>query len=161
MSRRPDNKSICSKYGFIINDPIVQRIKHGKSQNKGHKLLAKIHPRKSNGHKKGSYKIMPRTHYQEPKDIHLKSQRKNMITYWLCGQTGHTANRCPQGRESRENIGKKTQEYASRRCRIHFKEEVHLLEQNFVVHHNLLIRVYLNMNIGRIGECRTMQLHRY
>lgn len=82
-------------------------------------------------HKKGSYKIVPRTHYYEPKYIRLKSQRKNMITCWLCGQTRHTANKCPQGRESRENRGKKTQEYASRRPRIHFKEEVHLMKQIF------------------------------
>jgi len=107
MSRLPNNKSICNKYGLIIDDPIVQIRKHRKSQNKGHKQSAKNHPHKSNRHKKGSYKIVPRTHYYEPKDIHLKSQRKNMITYWLCGQTGHTANKCPQGRESRENRGKK------------------------------------------------------
>ena len=73
---------------------------------------------------------MPRAHYYEPKDIHLKSQRKNMITCWLCGYTEHTTNKFPQGRESRENRGKKTQEYACRRPRIHFKEEVHLMKQN-------------------------------
>lgn len=130
MSRLADNKSICSQYGLIIDDPIRQRRKHRKSQKKGHKQSAKSHPHKSNRHKKGSYKIVPRTHYYEPKDIHLKSQRKNMITCCLRGQIGHTANKCPQGRDSRENRGKRTQEYASRRPRIHFKEEVHMMKKS-------------------------------
>lgn len=92
--------------------------------------MAKNQPHMSNRHKKGSYKIVPRTHYYEPKDIHLNSQRKNMIPCWLRGHIRHTANKCPQGRESRENRGKKTQKYASRGPRIHFKEEVYVMKQN-------------------------------
>lgn len=38
--------------------------------------------------------------------------------------------KCHQGSESMENRGKKTKEYASRRPRIHFKEEVHTMKQN-------------------------------
>lgn len=38
-----------------------------------------------------------------------KQEQWNKLTCWLCGKTGHTANRCPVGEESKRDRGKNSQ----------------------------------------------------
>ena len=105
MSRFPDSKSICAKYGLSIEDPIRRK-------RKAKKILKRIRsvrrPQKNSQfgkppnrfRKRAHYKRVPNTHYYTPNDIKLKTfkaQEKKKLTCWLCGQPGHLANRCPQG----------------------------------------------------------------
>lgn len=116
MSRLPDNKSICSKYGLEIDDPIVQRRNSKKSSKKAQRQTTKnlkVCAYRTNQHKKGSQRYVPKNHYYEPNNIHLKTQRQDGILCWLCGQKGHTTNKFPKGKESNMNRGKKSQEVAS------------------------------------------------
>lgn len=67
--------------------------------------------------RKGYYRYIPKTHYYNPSDIHLRTSKQekwNKLTCWLCGQTGHTSSRCPQGEESKLERGKKTAVYAQK-----------------------------------------------
>lgn len=138
LSRLPDSKSICSKYRLSIDDSIVQKRKIRKNLNKIQKQRTRNLCDKTRKHsRKGYYRTMPNTHYFAPKDIHLKSQRQQMITCWLCGESGHTTNKFPKGKESKENRGRKTQEQflkitqrQVRRPLVQFTEEVHLMKQD-------------------------------
>ena len=80
MSRLPDQKSICHKYGLSLDDPIVKRRKAKKQAKKAQKQN-KIYPakykksRKGHQKRKGYYKYVPKTHYYQPVDIHLRSHK--------------------------------------------------------------------------------------
>ena len=61
---------------------------------------------------------MPKKHYNEPKDIHLQTHKKdqwNKLICWIYGQLGHTSNRCPLSEESKRNRGKKSFEAAKKK----------------------------------------------
>ena len=78
MSRFPDSKSICAKYGLSIEDPICKR-------RKAKKILKRIRSvRKPQRYsrfgkppnrfqKKAHYRKTPNTHYYTPNDIKLKT----------------------------------------------------------------------------------------
>jgi len=131
LSRPPDKKSICSKYGLTADDPLVKKRKSKKREKREFKETfyknkrnypqsKRKHLMKDRNHKnkkKGYYRYVPKTHYYNPSDIHLhttKQDKWNKVTCCLCGQNGHTASRCPQGEESKLNKGKKTVVYAQK-----------------------------------------------
>src|SRR5699024_1289682 len=129
LSKLPDRKSICSKYGLTVDDPLVKRRKSKKRAKKEFKETfyknRRNYPKNKRKYptrdkvpkRKGYYRYIPKTHYYNPSDIHLHSSKQekwNKITCWVCGQTGHTASRCPQGEESKRERGKKTAVYAQK-----------------------------------------------
>ena len=118
MSRFPDIKSICAKYGLSVEDPIRKR-------KRAKKILTKIKSHKYSQfgktpkrfHKKRYSKKAPNTHYYIPDDIKLKtfkSQQRQNITCWICGQERHLANKFPQGDASKKTRGKDSQVKARR-----------------------------------------------
>lgn len=98
----PDSKSICSRYGLNLDDPLVKRRKSKRRAKKERKQTTKFHKRtrrvssRTPMPHKGYYKYVPRIDYYKPSYIHLhgsKREKWNKLTYWLCGKTGHTSNK--------------------------------------------------------------------
>lgn len=78
ISRLLDNKSICNKYGLAIDDPKVKIRKDKKKSKKEKRQEYRKYPqRKRKGTNKGYYRYVPKTHYYEPKDIHLQTHKKD------------------------------------------------------------------------------------
>lgn len=91
LSHLLDRKSICEKYGFYISDPTRRKRKQWKETKERQKT-----------------KYKPRTHYDEPEDIKLKthfSQAKQQVQCWLCGKHGHVASSCPEHKNSKMTKG--------------------------------------------------------
>ena len=80
------------------------------SELKPHKPRRKPYKKPS---RKGYYKYVPKTHYYDAADIHPKEhklERMKGITCWICGKAGHTSNLCLEAKESRKNLGRKSQQ---------------------------------------------------
>lgn len=132
LSRLLDKKSICGKYGLTLDDPLVKQrkakkrakrefketfYKNRRNYPKNKKRFLKLRQGQASRIKRGYYKYIPRTHYYNPSDIHLhtnKQEKWNKITCWLCGKIGHTSSQCLEGEESKLNKGKKSQIFSQR-----------------------------------------------
>jgi hypothetical protein len=69
----PDQKSVCEQYGIYNTDlqPRQKRKEYKKDRNS-----------------KGRYKWVPRTHYYDPKDIHLKTHKAELKQKSNAGSVG-------------------------------------------------------------------------
>jgi hypothetical protein len=96
----PDQKSVCEQYGIYNTDiqPRKKRKEYKKDRNS-----------------KGRYKWIPRSHYYDPKDIHLKTHKAELrqkLKCWICGKEGHTAYHCPDNDAARKGKGKLSEQRA-------------------------------------------------
>lgn len=99
----PDQKSVCEQYG-IYNTDLQPRTRR------------KVYKKDRNQSSKGYYKYFPRSHFYEPKDIHLKTQKaeaKQQLKCWVCGKEGHTAFYCPDNEAARKGRGKLSEQRAA------------------------------------------------
>jgi hypothetical protein len=93
LSRLPDRKSICSKYGLTLDDPLVKKrkakkrakrefketfYKNRRNYPKPKKRYSKSRQGQASGTKRGYYKYVPKTHYYNPSDIHLHTHKQEM-----------------------------------------------------------------------------------
>jgi hypothetical protein len=98
----PDQKSVCEQYG-IYNTDLQPRTK-------------KKSAKQDRNRNKGYFKYFPRSHYYDPKDIHLKTHKaeaKQQLKCWICGKNGHTALYCPDNEAARKGRGKLSEQRAA------------------------------------------------
>jgi len=86
---------------------ILKKIRRSKYRTKY--FVSKSYSKNKGHSQNGFYRRYSKTHYYSPGDIKLKSfkmQNKQSIVCWLCGQTWHLENCCPQGEASKKIEGK-------------------------------------------------------
>jgi hypothetical protein len=79
MSRLPDSKSICEKYGLSLEDPVRVRKRAKKilknirrNKYRGKYFVSKPYSKNKRHSQNGFYRRYPKTHYYSPEDIKLK-----------------------------------------------------------------------------------------
>jgi len=80
ISRLPESKSICEKYGLCLEDPVKVRKRSKKilkkiwrNKYRGKYFVSKPYSKNKRHNQKGFYRRYPKTHYYSLEDIKLKS----------------------------------------------------------------------------------------